>query len=72
MSMKVKNVLYGLNRQFELKEINIIDDSHVIFSGPAKMWNASGPDMAPFKKEIEQREVRKRMMFNSSKVFIFV
>lgn len=71
--MKVKNVLKGLKKEFELEEINIISDEKVIFSGSLDNWNATtNIYLLTYKKEVENMDVLKRMMFNRRKAFIFV
>lgn len=70
--MKVKNVLAGLQKQYALEEINIISEEKVIYSGSADGWKATSVDMILYKKEIENREVVKRMIFNRRKAFLFI
>lgn len=70
--MKVKNVIGGLLREFKLKEFTIIDKDKIVFSGSVEQWKATSVDMILYKKEIEHREVIKRMMFNKEKAFIFI
>lgn len=72
--MKVKNVLRGLQRQYDLQEINIISqaESRVYYSGPVDGWNATDVDMILLKKEIENLEVIDKIIFNNRKAFIFI
>ena len=70
--MKVKNVLKGLCKEYDLEEITIMTDEKVIYSGTLEGWNATSVDMILYKKEVENMEVVKRMMFNRRKAFIFV
>lgn len=70
--MKVKNVIKGLCKEYALEEINIISDEKVIYSGTLNGWTATDIDMILYKKEIENMEVVKRLMFNHRKAFIFV
>ena len=70
--MKVKNVLKGLCKEYDLEEITIMSDEKVIYSGTLEGWRATSVDMILYKKEVENMEVVKRMMFNRRKAFIFV
>lgn len=72
--MKVKNVIKGLLQQYKLEEINIIsfDEDKVIYSGAVDGWKATDVDMVLYKREIENREVAKRLIFNNRKAFIFI
>ena len=70
--MKVKNVINGLLREFNLQEITIIDKEKIVFSGSLDQWKATSVDMILYKKEIENKEVIKRMMFNKTKAFVFI
>lgn len=70
--MKVKNVLNGLKKQFDIQEVNILNDEKVIFSGSINQWTATSVDMILYKREVENSEVKKRMLFNHRKVFIFI
>lgn len=70
--MKVKNVLNGLKRQYNLEEINIISPERVIYSGSFDGWKATDVDMILFKKKVENLEVEKRLIFNNRKAFLFV
>lgn len=70
--MKVKNVINGLLREFNLQEITIIDKEKIVFSGSLDQWKATSVDMILYKKEIENKEVIKRMMFNNIKAFVFI
>ena len=73
--MKVKNVVRGLMREYDLEEINIIADDKVIFSGTQEQYYPKDVDMILYKKEIENTEVKKRLMFTSGghyKAFIFI
>lgn len=69
---KVKNVIKGLANQYGLKEINIISDEKVIYSGTLDGWKATDADMILYKKEIENAEVQKKLIFNHRKAFLFV
>lgn len=70
--MKVKNVLKGICREYALEEITIMTDEKVIYSGTLEGWNGTSVDMILYKKEVENMEVVKRLMFNRRKAFIFV
>ena len=70
--MKVKNVLKGLCQQYRLEEINIIEPNRVIYSGTVDGWKATSVDMILYKKEIENKEVEHRIIFNNRKAFIFI
>ena len=72
--MKVKNVLKGLLQQYKLEEINIItlDDDRVVYSGTVDGWKATEVEMILYKREVENREVSKRLVFNNRKAFIFI
>lgn len=70
--MKVKKVLAGLQKEYELEEINIISPTKVIYSGTLKGWKATDVDMILYKKQVENLEVIDRMMFNRRKAFLFV
>ena len=72
--MKVKNVIKGLLQQYKLEEINIIafDEDRVIYSGTVDGWKATDVDMILYKREVENRETRKRLIFNNRKAFIFI
>ena len=72
--MKVKNVIKGMLQQYKLEEINIIsfDEDKVIYSGDVYGWKATDVDMVLYKREIENREVAKRLVFNNRKAFIFI
>ena len=72
--MKVKNVIRGLQREYELQEINIISqaESKVYYSGSVDGWKATDVDLILLKRKIENLEVVDRIMFNSKKAFIFV
>ena len=70
--MKVKNVIKGLLQKYALEEITIIDADTIIFSGTIQQWKATDVDLILYKREIENREVIHRMMFNGRKAFIFI
>ena len=70
--MKVKNVINGLIKEYKLQEITIIDSDKIVYSGTPGCWKATDIDMILYKKEIEEREVIKRLMFNRRKAFIFI
>lgn len=70
--MKVKNVLNGLLKEYAIEEINIISSEKVIYSGSADGWRVASVDMILYKKEVENMEVIKRMVFNRRKAFLFV
>ena len=70
--MKVKNVIKGLANEYDLQEVTIIGADRIIFSGKLEQWNFTDVDMILYKKDIENREVIRRMMFNNSKAFIFI
>ena len=72
--MKVKNVIKGLLQQYKLEELNVIslEEDKVIYSGAVDGWKATDIDMILYKREIENREVAKRLVFNNRKAFIFI
>lgn len=72
--MKVKNVIKGLLQKYNLEEINIISlsDDKVIYSGTVDGWKATEVDMILYKREVENKEVNKRLIFNHRKAFIFI
>lgn len=70
--MKVKNVINGLIKEYKLQEITIIDSDKIVYSGTPGYWKETDVDMILYKKEIEEREVIKRLMFNGRKAFIFI
>ena len=72
--MKVRNVIKGLLQQYKLEEVNIIalDEDRVIYSGTVDGWKATDVDMILYKREIENRKVSKRLVFNHKKAFIFI
>lgn len=72
--MKVKNVIKGLLQQYKLDEINIIalDEDIVIYSGTVDGWKVTDVDMIIYKREVENREISKRLIFNNRKAFIFI
>lgn len=72
--MKLKNVLRGLKREYDLQEINIISygESKVYFSGSVNSWDETDADLIPLKKKIEELEVSGRIMFAGRKAFIFI
>ena len=72
--MKVKNVIRGLQREYDLQEINIISqtESKVYYSGTVDGWKATSVDLILLKREIENSEVDDRIMFNNRKAFIFI
>ena len=70
--MKVKNVIKGLLREYNLEEINIITPSKVAFSGRYEQWKTTSLDMVWFKKKIDESEVVNRMIFHDTKAFIFI
>lgn len=70
--MLVKNVLKGLEKEFDIEELNIITDTKVVFSGSYDQWKATAEEMISYKKEIENSKVINRMMFNNRKAFIFI
>lgn len=70
--MKVKNVIKGYKSQFNVEEVNIISDEKVIFSGTLNGWDLTSVNMIDYKKQVENMEVVKSMVFNHRKIFIFV
>ena len=72
--MKVKNVINGLIKKYDLREINIISpvEDRVYYSGSLDNWKGTSVDMILLKKEIENAEVTQRIMFNNRKAFIFI
>ena len=69
--MKVKNVLSGLQSQKKIKEIHILSEDKVIFSGPIDSWKATDVDMILYKREIESQDIKKRLEYHE-KIFIFI
>lgn len=69
---KVKNVLKGLLQEYELEEISIISSDCVVFSGTPGQWKATDVDMILYKKQVEDSEIIKKMIFNNRKAFIFI
>ena len=72
--MKVKNVIRGLQREYDLQEINIISqvENRVYYSGTADGWKATDVDLILLKRKIEDSEVVDRIMLNNRKAFIFI
>ena len=72
--MKVKNVIKGICREYDLEEINIISQAEgkVYYSGSLDGWKATELPLMLLKKEIENAEVVDRIMFNNRKAFIFI
>ena len=70
--MKVKNVINGYKNQFNIEEVNIISSDKVIYSGSIEGWILTDIDMILYKKQVENMEVIKNMLFNHRKIFIFV
>lgn len=71
--MKLKNVIKGLRNQYELKEITVFKRDVVIFSGTVEQWcQTVNNSMLSVRRELEESEVLKRMMFNTSKAFLFL
>ena len=70
--MKVKNVINGYKNQFNIEEVNIISSDKVIYSGSIEGWILTDVDMILCKKQVENMEVIKSMLFNHRKIFIFV
>lgn len=69
--MKLKRVLAGLKSQMDIKEIHVLSDEKVIFSGSIEQWTATSVDMILYKREVENTEVKKRMTYRG-KVFLFI
>ena len=69
--MKVKNVIKGLAKQYNLEAVRIITPERVLFSGDYSQWVATSVDMIQFKKQVENLEVLDRIMFNNREAFIF-
>ena len=65
--MKVKNVIRGLQREYDLQEINIISqvENRVYYSGTVDGWKATDVDLILLKRKIEDSEVVGRIMFNN-------
>ncbi len=71
--MTVKNVLNGLKEKYTLMEINILTDEKVVFSGTVDQWNTViDPYLLEEKRKILAVTIKKRMMFNGRKVFLFI
>lgn len=69
--MKLKRVLAGLKSQMDIKEIHVLSDEKVIFSGSIEQWTATSVDMILYKREVENTEVKKCMTYRG-KVFLFI
>lgn len=70
--MKIKNVIKGLLAEYDIKEINILNDERCIFSGTPDEWRLTDPSMISCKREIENMEIKKRLMLNYTKAFLFI
>lgn len=70
--MTVKRVLRGLISYYNIEEVHIISPERVIFSGSVVAWNKTVADMANYKRIVEGMEVKKRLIFNGRKAFIFI
>lgn len=72
--MKVKNVIRGLMKEYDIQEVNIISqvENVVYYSGPMNKWTATDVDMILLKKKIDNSEVIDRIIFNRRKAFIFI
>ena len=54
-----------------VSEINILSEEKVIFSGPVGSWKTTDVDMILYKREVENMEVKKRLLYHD-KVFLLV
>ena len=71
--MKLKNVLAGLEKEHDLKEINIITPSRVIVSMTLDQWkNVDDLYLLRHKTKLEKTEIENRMIFNGRKAFFFI
>lgn len=70
--MKVKNVIKGYKTKFNIEEINVISSEKIIYSGSMNGWDMTDVDMISYKKQVENMDVVKSMMFNNRKLFLFV
>lgn len=72
--MKVKKVLQGLQKQYDLEEVNIIclSEGRVYYSGPVAEWKVASVDLITLKQKIENTEVSDRIIFNRRKAFLFI
>lgn len=70
--MKVKNVIKGLQKQYDLQEIHIIEPERVVYSGSYTGWAETTVDMILYKKRVENAEVERKLIFNNRKAFIFI
>ena len=72
--MKVRNVIRGLQSEYNLQEVNIISqtESKVYYSGTVDGWNTTDVDLILLKRKIENSEVIDKIMFNNRKAFIFI
>ena len=70
--MKLKNVLAGLKKEYDLKEINIITPSRVIASMTLEQWENVDPCLLRHKRKLEETEIENRMIFNGKKAFLFI
>lgn len=72
--MLVKNVINGMYSQYKIEELHIISlsDNRVIFSGTFEGWKNVDEDMTSYKKDIEAKEVRNKILFNKRKLFLFI
>ena len=72
--MKVRNVIRGLQSEYNLQEVNIISqtETKVYYSGTVDGWNSTDVDLILLKRKIENSEVINKIMFNNRKAFIFI
>lgn len=70
--MKLKNVLAGLKKEYDIEELNIITPTKVLFSAPIEKWDNMDFYYLRLKKKVEEAEITNRMIFNSRKAFLFV
>lgn len=72
--MKVKHVIQGLMKKYDLQEINIIclEEEKVYYSGPVNGWKETSVDLILLKRKIENTEVVHKIIFNRKKGFLFI
>lgn len=72
--MKVKNVIQGLMKKYDLQEINIIclEEEKVYYSGPVNGWKETCVDLILLKRKIENTEVVQKIIFDRKKGFLFI
>jgi len=70
--MKVKNVIKGYCNRNEIIDLTIISDTAIEFSGDIKNYIHPVTIMKDYKKEIENREVKRAENTCNGRLFIFI